>query len=300
MSAVTEARAGGLFAGAASGLIRIGAGASGNRFSAYAVPDWAAKKSVIALSEARSGGEWLATSRELFRWTEPGSMRQIPLRPGPIQIESLLEDRRGGLWVGTSSGLIILHPDGEVQNFSSATGLPGDWVNALLLGSDGRVWAGIRGGLAQFACDTNKCSVEKVHTKQSGLAGYGVNALLEASDGTLWVGTGLGISLLKTDRFGKPILQNLTRAQGLVARTIMALAEDHSGNVWIGTEGAGAMRIDRGGFTTYTGSAGIASQKASLICTHMLRIPLSVKSRFRNWPGGALKTSLGGTFTYCG
>src|SRR5437899_3763213 len=42
-----------------------------------------------------------------------------------------------------------------------------------------------------------------------------------------------------------------------------------------------------------------AHQNTTFSCTHMLRMPLSVKSRFRKRPGGVLNTFLCGTFTNC-
>jgi hypothetical protein len=38
-------------------------------------------------------------------------------------------------------------------------------------------------------------------------------------------------------------------------------------------------------------------QNTSLACTHLLRIPLSVKSRFRKRPGCVPFTVIGGTWT---
>jgi hypothetical protein len=41
-------------------------------------------------------------------------------------------------------------------------------------------------------------------------------------------------------------------------------------------------------------------QNSNLICTHILRIPLLVKSRLRNRPGGGPFTLICGTLTNCG
>jgi len=41
-------------------------------------------------------------------------------------------------------------------------------------------------------------------------------------------------------------------------------------------------------------------QNTTFTCTHMLRMPLSVKSRLRNQPAGVLFTFIRGTLTYCG
>jgi ligand-binding sensor domain-containing protein len=66
---------------------------------------------------------------------------------------------------------------------------------------------------------------------------------------------------------GEPeVFQNLTRAQGLSDRHITALAEDQAGNMWAGTEGAGAMRIDRLGFTTYREPDGLPTDRVCFPC----------------------------------
>ena len=41
-------------------------------------------------------------------------------------------------------------------------------------------------------------------------------------------------------------------------------------------------------------------QNSTFTCTHMLRIPLSVKSRFRKRPDGEVETFLSGTCMNCG
>ncbi len=41
-------------------------------------------------------------------------------------------------------------------------------------------------------------------------------------------------------------------------------------------------------------------QNTRFACTHILRMPLSVKSRFRKWPAGVVVTLIGGTWTNWG
>jgi ligand-binding sensor domain-containing protein len=156
---------------------------------------------------------------------------------------------------------------GAVRSFGVKNGLPWDWVEMLLRDSSGRVWAALRGGVARFGRSTlGKWDLEKVYMTDSGLVGNDVKALVEA-DGTLWIGTSLGISRLMAGKGETPTLENLTRAQGLSDRQITALAEDRSGNIWAGTEGAGVMRIDRLGFTTYRNRTAFAST----VCGRWLR-----------------------------
>ena len=79
------------------------------------------------------------------------------------------------------------------------------------------------------------------------------------------------------------MLPNLTRAQGLSDRQINALAEDQAGNMWAGTEGAGVMRIDRLGFTTYREQDGLKTDRVFAVledrASEILAVTLSGSNR---------------------
>jgi signal transduction histidine kinase/streptogramin lyase len=120
----------------------------------------------------------------------------------------------------------------------------------------------VRGGLAMMSQDgSGNWSVEQVYSHDSALVGTDVTALHEGSDASLWVGTASGISRLSWGTGKLPVIENLTRNQGLSDQEILALAEDQAGNIWAGTEGAGVIRIDRVGFTTYREQDGLASDR---------------------------------------
>ena len=76
-------------------------------------------------------------------------------------VHAILEDRRGRIWLGTKGGLTVFEEAapgaaaGRWQQFGAGgrgpeDSLPHQWVRALALGPDGRVWAGTRGGLAVY------------------------------------------------------------------------------------------------------------------------------------------------------
>jgi len=258
VSTLIETRSGDYLVGTARGLSRINPGGKGARFATDAPEREATRNFVTALRESRSGKIWCATRYSLFDWNAASGFhrRELPLPPGE-QITEIVEDRRGDLWIGTTGGIYVLGESGVVRTFTQKDGLPGAWVNTLLLDSKGRMWAAIRGGLALIS----GLSVERVYTKASGLAGNGATALVESSDGTLWVGTEWGISRLSLGDDEPRLLKNITREQGLSDRSITALAEDQAGNMWAGTEGAGVMRIDGVGFTTYREADGLATDR---------------------------------------
>jgi ligand-binding sensor domain-containing protein/signal transduction histidine kinase len=260
ISAVVETRAGEYFVGTARGISRINASGHETWFSTYAP---GAENFVSDLRESRNGKLWCATPRSLFEWTAAGGFQRRAFSlPPKVAITSVLETPGGEVWIGATVGLYRLGENGSAQVIRERDGLPGDWIEALLADSRGRVWAAVRGGLALLRHEASgNWAAGKVFTDTSGLAGWDVKALAQATDGTLWVGTTQGISRLRIDTGEPVVLQNLTRAQGLSDRTIIALAEDQSGNIWAGTEGAGVMRIDRHGFTTYREQDGLTTDR---------------------------------------
>jgi signal transduction histidine kinase/streptogramin lyase len=254
ISTVMETKAGDHFVGTARGISRINRGNEGARFTTFTPEGQGGRNYVTALRESRTGKFiWCATATQLFEWTGGSGFRrrELPLQPG-VKITDLLEDPSGRLWVGTNQGLFVLGDGGVEQSFFVNSGLPGGWIEMMLLDSKGRLWAATRGGVALFSRRPDGTwVVEKTFTMKSGLVGDDVKAIIEASDGTLWIGTSLGISRLRIDTGDRAVIQNLTRAHGLSQEWIISLAEDKAGNIWAGTAGAGVMRIDRSGFTTY-------------------------------------------------
>ena len=262
VSAFLETRSGEHWIGTPRGLVRINSG-NGPPFAIYRPGKEARQNSISALIEGRSGEIWCGTVAGLFNWRAPLSFHRKELPIPPPLITDVVESASGDLWVGTVGGVFFLGSNGAARNFTVKDGLPGQWVERLLLDSKGRLWAGIRGGLALITRGAaGDWSVEKVYRQESGLVHWDVKALLEASDGTLWVGTAYGISRLRLSEKIPSVFQNLTRPQGLSDQQVNAFAEDQAGNIWAGTEGAGVMRIARLGFTTYRESDGLDTDRA--------------------------------------
>jgi ligand-binding sensor domain-containing protein/signal transduction histidine kinase len=274
---VVETRASEYLVGTRGGLSGINNGGLGAPFATY-VPEREAVhntqgineesalahyNSVTAILASRSGKIWCAAGHSLLEWNRANGFRRMPLSlPPDTRTNAIVEDAQHDLWIGANVGIYRVHESGVVQSFHVKDGLPGDWVEALLVDDKGRLWAATRGGLALISrLATGGWGVERVYTDKDGLIGKDVKALAEASDGTLWAGTSVGISRLRLGGGEPVVVQNLTRAQGLSDRQITALAEDKAGNMWAGTEGAGVMRIDRRGFTTYREQDGLQSDR---------------------------------------
>jgi ligand-binding sensor domain-containing protein/signal transduction histidine kinase len=260
VSALIETRSGEYFVGTARGLSRINPTGQGARFTTYAPEHEAAQNYVTALRQVRSGRILCATRKGLFEWGGDRLRRVDFVLPSEIQ--DIAEDPSGDVWLATAAGIHVLRGGAVVRTLTQTDGLPGDAVYALLLDSKGRMWAATSGGLTMITQRLDGVwNLAKVYSDKAGLAGSFATSLVESADGTLWVGTNEGITRLDIHDDEPRLLRNLRREQGLSDRQINALATDQAGNVWAGTGGAGVMRIDRLGFTTYREQDGLPTDR---------------------------------------
>lgn len=174
---------------------------------------------------------------------------------------SLLQDRDGTIWIGTSGGLNRLK-DGKVEIYTTSNGLSHNSVSSLLQDHTGALWIGTNGG------GLNRLQHGKfqVFTTRNGLSHNVVSTLLQDCQGTLWIGTlGGGFNRLKDGKF-----EAFTTKNGLTHDGVTALAQDgdcrgnhnnshiHCGALWIGTNGGGLNRLQNGKLTKFTTKNGLS------------------------------------------
>ncbi|MEM1182126.1 MAG: two-component regulator propeller domain-containing protein, partial [Acidobacteriota bacterium] len=121
------------------------------------------------------------------------SFRQLTAEDGLSQshVTSLIQDRTGYIWIGTSDGLNRY--DGfafEVfrHRRSGPSPLRHNSVAALLEAQDGAIWVGSRGGLDRYDAERDRWSTTTLTAE--------VTALAEGPTGELWIATVNGPFLL--------------------------------------------------------------------------------------------------------
>lgn len=113
--------------------------------------------SLLALACARDGAFWVAGDQDgIWRLTPKGDRLEATKLQLPEELSSLdplaiLVDRRGWVWVGTDSGVIVWNGH-SWRHLTQETGLIWNDVNqgTLRAGPDGSLWIGTSGGVSHL------------------------------------------------------------------------------------------------------------------------------------------------------
>jgi signal transduction histidine kinase/ligand-binding sensor domain-containing protein len=225
-----------------NGRVWIGAGddyvlcRDGDQWRRYRIPRHMARPYVDCLAEEPDGTVWAGSISEgLFQFSG-GKLATFNAGNGLLdnQVQSLLVDREGKLWVGTETGLNrlrrkILFPFGQ-----------NDGLGAGPVQGSAEVAPGIvlvakpRDGLYRW--DGRR--FERLPEPTVGGVESQLRALLKAQDGGCWAAGAGGLMYFKdaTGAMSKPervLFENLN---------ITALAEDAEGWLWFGTAEGGVWR----------------------------------------------------------
>ncbi|MFZ4619880.1 MAG: ligand-binding sensor domain-containing protein, partial [Bacteroidota bacterium] len=205
-----------------------------------------------------------------FQSSEDGFIhhRNIPTDPSSLpsdEVQSLLPDASGTLWIGTSAG--VANINSYRQKFpllKLPENVPAAFYNqiqALCVDRQGDLWCGTRGGgLVHLPKGTNSI-IRYVHSpkERNSLSNDFVTAIVEQRDGSLWIGThggGLNRFDRRTGTFRR-MMAEVNDPRTLSAKYIICLLETSDGSLWVGTEGDGISRrnTSTGVFQHYRNSA---------------------------------------------
>lgn len=157
-------------------------------------------------------------------------------------IRTMLPARDGGLWIGTSGGLLHLDQRDQVRRIrlseQPAQGAADANVYALLESPDGTLVAGTWGGLFVRAPDG---TVQAFRQQPGELPASIVWSLLEAPDGGFWIGSGAG--LVRARGRGTGLSLAAVAVPGFDSGPVYALRSEPRGALWLATN-SGLYRFD--------------------------------------------------------
>jgi signal transduction histidine kinase/ligand-binding sensor domain-containing protein len=153
---------------------------------------------------------------------------QFKFAPGmenlKVPVRALLPARAGGLWVGTSLGL-LRYQAGRTNWFTEAGGKSLRDVRTIAEAANGNVWFGMAGnGLA--CLEGNQIRTFRL---ADGLPNERIECLRLDADGALWIGSfGSGLCRYKQGKFSV-----IDREQGLPSSVVSDIEDDGRGFFWM-------------------------------------------------------------------
>lgn len=221
------------------------------KFSAFPLGECAGNGLVLSMEFARDGAVWLGMDFDggLIRWKD-GQCARYRAEQGLIDpaIAVIHEDRKGGLWLGTRTALVLFQ-DGKFTRYTTVDGLAANSVKAILEDRSGDLWIGTTNGLSRF-----RNGKFANFTPHAALSSSRINALHEDGEGNLWIGTvGAGLVRLKIENENSRMsdgdssrithhVSRFTSHDGLFNDTIFEIIADRRGNFWF-TSPKGVFRI---------------------------------------------------------
>jgi ligand-binding sensor domain-containing protein/signal transduction histidine kinase len=151
---------------------------------------------ITVLLQGSSGELWFYDQAEgLYKWREGQTARRVidPSLNGK-NVSVLVADSRGRVWLGLTTGEIVLFDGAGFRTFTEADNLPGGMLHAISAGSDGSVWIASERGLALFT--GNRFAW---WSRKNGLPGNRVLWAVPTPAGRLWVGYNIGIASMRTE-----------------------------------------------------------------------------------------------------
>jgi signal transduction histidine kinase/ligand-binding sensor domain-containing protein/DNA-binding response OmpR family regulator len=198
-------------------------------------------------------------------------------------IWTMIQDRRGDFWLGSTGGGAIRFNGIHFEHFTEKEGLPSNHIFALLEDRKGNIWFGTRDG--------GVCRYDGAHftyfNTENGLLHNFVLSIYEDNRGNIWFGTRGGLSRYDGSQF-----THYTTEEGLAYDEVISIFEDSQNQLWVGTgEGTGVHRFDGTHFTHYNVGEGKGKNDV-----HAIIEDKKGNLWFGTWGGGV--TRYDGTFFY--
>ena len=150
------------------------------------------------------------------------------------KVRVAIETAENEYYVGTTTGLSIIHSDGSIRTLKQNTGeLDTEYIMAIYKDSNNVVWVGTDGG-GIFLMYGEK-QIRRI-SSSDGLAGNVIFKISQDEKGDYWICTGSGITRIKNfdpryDR--KPSFNNINSEQGIGTNSVFQILFDSVNNAWI-------------------------------------------------------------------
>ena len=142
-------------------------------------------------------------------------------------LAALYIDKKGDLWLGSSTQGVIQFSGGRVTRYGTAEGLIDPVIDVMYEDRANNLWVGTGRGLCRLQQARFECFSSK-----EGLSGERVLSIYEDRENSLWVGTESG----GINRFKDGAVTTYGAASGLKASMVWSVAAGQNGTIWLGTD----------------------------------------------------------------
>jgi signal transduction histidine kinase/ligand-binding sensor domain-containing protein/CheY-like chemotaxis protein len=220
-------------------------------------PEWLRNRQVTAFTDGPGNKVWVGTLGGGLLLFDPDTGAAVSVDTltghsnsvGDSRVMSLLQDRRGNLWIGTmANGVKKLGPDGRLQSIPVRPGDPRSLSAAGIMTifetRTGQLWIGTHGGGVNVL-DPLTGLVRQLPFGAGAISAASVSAIAEDRNGNLWIGTdGGGLDLVRADgTVARVFRHDPDNPATLSANTVYSLAIDDQDRIWVGTDGGGLVRV---------------------------------------------------------
>ncbi len=189
--------------------------------------------------EDRSGRVWtLHAGGDLASLDRDGTRRTYGPQAGQVGLGLLssVEDPDGTLWFFSSNGLARFR-EGRFRSFTTADGLPDNYVRTIFRDREGSHWVGTNTGLTRLV----EQPVDSF-TAADGLEADNTYPLLQDRHGAIWIGAWPGLTRYHNGVFERVSEKYNLLNQHLRPANVLSLMEARDGAIWVGLLG-GLRRI---------------------------------------------------------
>ncbi|MDH6314110.1 ligand-binding sensor domain-containing protein/signal transduction histidine kinase/DNA-binding response OmpR family regulator [Parabacteroides sp. PFB2-10] len=206
------------------------------KFNHITIEDGLPSSEIYQIYQDKEGYMWFATRNGLCQYdgysirTYKSNLYTPELLTNNT-IYCVAEDNDSRLWIGTYSGLNVLHKKtGMLQQITHEM-LLGRWISKLLITKNGDLILGTENGVFRYNPETEECSL----INSSG----GVKALIQDSHDFIWIGT------WSSGIFRYDLAENKTYSYPSFTpnNSCYSLYEDQRKRIWVGTWDAGLFVI---------------------------------------------------------
>jgi signal transduction histidine kinase/ligand-binding sensor domain-containing protein len=212
-------------------------------------------RTALSVSGGPDGAVWIGTAGGGLGSWKDGRVTRYPVGGSASAnfVFSIAPRADGGAWLSASEGEDLFQfLNGRIQRVS--------WdvhgIKAILLDQRGRLWMGLKAGLAWWAGNERQI----VNTNAAG-ALPAIRALAETPDGAVWAGADDGTLF----RCAPEKLEAFRAPDALAGQPVYSMYADADGTIWAGTFRGGLLRFKAGKFSRINARQGLPMDVISQI-----------------------------------